>query len=151
MNIDISPMCQDHIQDLVALEEQCFSSPWTAGGFTAELDNPRAVFLVAVANNQLLGYMGFHNTFGEGYVTNIAVFPHHRGKGIGEALINRAIEIVHSLNMEFLSLEVRASNSKAISLYNKTGFTLVGSRKNAYDKPCEDGLVMTYYISKETI
>ena len=86
--------------------------------------------------------MGLSKIAGEGYVTNIAVLPEFRRKGIGRALLQYVINDCEN-QLEFISLEVRVSNDAAISLYKKFGFAEVGRRKRFYTHPDEDALIMT--------
>ena len=90
--------------------------------------------------------MGMHNICSQGYITNVAVFEQYRGKGIASALMEKIIGYAEKNNMEFISLEVRQSNHPAISLYLKYGFKKMGIRKNFYNKPCEDAVIMTRYF-----
>ena len=145
-NIKIIPMQKEHIKDIVELEKQCFSEPWSENALAEELDNNCAVFFIAIINNKLAGYMGMHNICSQGYITNIAVFEQYRKKGIASSLIEKIINYAVNNNMEFISLEVRKSNIPAISLYDKYEFKQMGIRKNFYKKPCEDAIIMTRYF-----
>ena len=100
-------------------------------------------FFVATQNGEVLGYVGISCILDEGYITNIAVFEEHRKKGVGTALINRLFSLASDIKLDFISLEVRASNETAISLYTKLGFKQEGRRKNFYTAPTEDALIMT--------
>ena len=139
-------MQKEYIKDIVELEKQCFSEPWSENALAEELDNNCAVFFIAIINNKLAGYMGMHNICSQGYITNIAVFEQYRKKGIASSLIERIINYAVNNNMEFISLEVRKSNIQAISLYDKYEFKQMGIRKNFYKKPCEDAIIMTRYF-----
>ncbi len=143
MNIEIEKMARHHIADLVEIENASFSRPWTCAGFEGELKNDTAVFLVAVENDKAVGYIGFHTVLDEGYIANIAVLPDYRKQGIASMLLNKAIETCKENNLAFLSLEVRKSNEKAISLYKKFAFETVGERKNFYSAPTENAYIMT--------
>ncbi len=137
--MQITLMQEQHIKELAILEKECFSSPWSQNSLREELENENACFLVALENEEVLGYVGSHIVLGEAYITNIAVFPLQRKKGIAKKLIKALCE-----KAEYsVSLEVRSSNKIAISLYESLGFTLCGKRKNFYDKPIEDALIFT--------
>ena len=142
-NIKIEKMTAEHIEGLVKIENASFSKPWTYSGFENELSNETANFLVAVYDSTEIGYIGFHTVLDEGYVANIAVLPEFRRHGIAGVLLENAIEICREKSLAFLSLEVRKSNEKAISLYNKFGFKNVGERKNFYTSPTENAYIMT--------
>ena len=146
MNLTIEKMTSVHIEELARLESECFSSPWSEDGLKSELDNNFARFYVAFLNGKIAGYIGSHNVLGEVYITNVAVFPEFRRKGVGKALVEFLVNEMKAENAEFVTLEVRKSNQNAISLYEKCGFQKVGERRNFYEKPIEDAILMTYYI-----
>lgn len=144
MNIDIIKMNESHLSQVAQLEIQCFSTPWSENALREELTNSFARFYVALCDGQVAGYMGAHNVVGEVYITNVAVLPQFRRQGIAEALIKNLTDVTFSEGAEFITLEVRKSNAGAIGLYSKMGFEIVGERKNFYENPREDALLMTY-------
>ena len=133
-----------HIPALVALEQVCFSEPWTAAGFEEELENPLAVFLVAEADGEAVGYMGFHDVVGEGFVTNVAVSPACRRQGIAARLLEAALAECDRRGVTRLCLEVRESNLPAIGLYTRFGFEQDGRRPRFYTAPTEDALLYSW-------
>lgn len=141
--MNILPMEKKHIAKVAELEKECFSEPWSEEGLSAELTKEEAHFFVYENDGSLAGYMGMHIILDECYVTNVAVFHSFRRKGIGEALVKHCIRKSADENCSFISLEVRVSNTAAISLYEKLGFLAVGERKNFYSHPQENGLIMT--------
>ena len=149
--ITLEKMTSAHIDDLVEIENSCFSRPWSRSGFEAELDNDTAVFFAAVNNGKAVGYIGFHTVLDEGYIANIAVEPSLRQKGIGALLLSTAVEYCKENGIAFLSLEVRKSNSSAISLYQKFGFETVGERKRFYSEPVEDADIMTLNFGGQSV
>ena len=146
MDLVIVKMTEAHIEEIAKLEKECFSSPWSEEGLKSELDNNFARFYVAFLGGKIAGYIGSHNVLGEVYITNVAVFPQFRRNGIGKALVEFLFNEMKSENAEFVTLEVRESNMNAISLYEKCGFEKVGERRNFYEKPIEDAILMTNYI-----
>lgn len=146
---EIVPMDHSHIEAVARLEKICFSSPWSEKSLMDEIDNRDAVFLVAVDGEKLLGYGGMHIPCGDCYIDNIAVFPEEQGKGIGRKIVEALIFEAKKINGNFISLEVRHSNSTAISLYTSMGFKNAGIRKSFYTNPTEDGLIMTKVINAE--
>lgn len=146
MRVEITEMTAAHIPKLAELEKECFSTPWTAEGLAQELCNPQAHFLVAEAQGEAVGYLGVQEIVGEGYITNIAVFPQYRGQGIAAALLQSAAEGAAERDCSFLTLEVRESNAPAIALYKKMGYTDVGQRKNFYRDPTENARIYTKYL-----
>lgn len=90
-----------------------------------------------------MGYIGAFTVCESCYISNIAVFPQHRRKGIGRLLLRKAAEQARKKGAESISLEVRPSNTAAISLYKSEGYEEVGLRKNFYRDPNEDALILT--------
>ena len=130
------------IKNIAELEKVCFSSPWSEKSIEDGMDYGTA-FFKAEYNGEFAGYIGVTAVSGEGYINNIAVVPDLRKKGIGSLLLDRAVVFSRGQKLEFLSLEVRASNLTAINLYSKAGFKEEGVRKNFYENPKEDGIIMT--------
>ena len=147
MDLIIAKMTVAHIEEIAILEKECFSSPWSEDGLNAELDNKFARFYVAFLEGEIAGYIGSHNVLGEVYITNVAVFPRFRRKGVGRALVELLVGEMRTENADFVTLEVRESNQNAILLYEKCGFEKVGKRKDFYEKPREDAVLMTKYIN----
>lgn len=128
---------------LAALEKECFSEPWHESALLDAMASEDYICLKAVCAGTIAGYALFQNICAEGYVCSIAVFAEMRQKGIGRALL-RAMKEYTDKNLQFLTLEVRPSNTPAIALYESEGFLPAGRRKNFYRKPTEDALLMTY-------
>ena len=146
MNIFIEKMKPSHIESLALLEKECFSTPWSEEGLRTELTNPNARFYVALSGGNVVGYIGSHNVLGEVYITNVAVSPSCRRQGVGNTLITHLLNICETEEADFVTLEVRKSNEGAIALYENAGFNNVGTRKNFYENPREDAILMTYYL-----
>ena len=147
--IYIEKMNVKHIPMLAEIEKACFSKPWSEDGFLAELNNDTANFYTAMEGEKAVGYMGFYIICGQGYVANVAVLPSYRRKGIACRLIENAVHICKNSGAEFLSLEVRVSNSAAVALYEKYGFEKVGERKNFYSAPVENAYIMTKSFTED--
>ena len=147
----IVPMNADHLDELERLERICFSRPWSKRMLAEELDNACAAFLVAedADSGKVLGYAGVLVMADEGYITNVAVFPEYRRHGIGAAIIEVFMNFARGNDLACLTLEVRPSNAAAIALYEGFGFAEVGRRKNYYDLPKEDALILTRYFKEE--
>lgn len=140
--MEIIPMTRQHVTQVAALEKLCFSAPWSEASVAGELDNPLSVWLVCVDRGKVLGYVGSQTVLDETDMMNIAVLPEARRAGIGERLIISLIELLKDRGSRSLALEVRASNTPAISLYKKLGFLQVGRRPNYYRGPREDALIL---------
>ena len=143
MYYEIVPMDRSHIPQILALEQACFSTPWTETMLTDALFDPQASFLVAEdEEGNVLGYAGLHVIVDEGYIDNIAVEPDARRHGVASALLDVYCRF-GGANLAFLTLEVRSSNAPAIALYEKHGFQRVGLRPGYYQHPREDAVIMT--------
>ena len=136
----ITPMTIDDAKDLAVLDQLCFAVPWSEKSFCEEANNPLATYFVAKEDDKIIGYGGIWNVSGEGQITNIAVHPDMRKKGIASMLLEALIECAKTCGKIFL--EVRESNTAAICLYEKYGFVKCGVRKNFYHSPVENGIVM---------
>lgn len=143
MEIKIARLDEAHVTDVAEIEKECFSAPWSENGIRSEVDNPTARFFVAVCDDKAIGYAGMHIVCGECYIANVAVLPKYRQMGIASRLLDKLNETAKSEKAEFITLEVRQSNEKAIKLYSKHGYRQVGIRKNFYAKPTEDAILMT--------
>ena len=149
MTYKLVPMTAEHIPQIAALERACFSRPWSEESLQGELWNDSAVIIVAEGEDgSVLGYAGLQTVLDEGYINNVAVDEKYRRQGIADELIAAFVRFGHA-KLAFLTLEVRASNAPAIALYAKHGFAEVGRRKNYYDDPKEDALLMTLTFADE--
>ena len=143
------PMSRDNVGQIADIEQECFSHPWSRRMLEEELDNLSASFIAAQAEDgTILGYAGLTVVLDEGYINNIAVREEYRKQGIASALLDVFVRFAQAHQLAFLTLEVRASNSAAIALYQKHGFERVGKRKNYYEAPKEDAILMTRTFKK---
>ena len=131
-----------HVAPIAELEKLCFSDPWSENSIAYELTSRLSYWLVAEEDGEVLGYIGSQSVLGESDMMNVAVHPDHRRKGIAEALILALSEELKLRNNTCLTLEVRASNTPAITLYEKLDFQQVGRRPNYYRNPKEDALIL---------
>ena len=142
--ISIVPMTSEHLDAVAALERLCFPNPWSRAMFAEELDNALSAYLVALDEaGTVVGYAGLQVILDEGTILNIAVHPDARRRGIASQLLQVFLNFAEGNDLAFLTLEVRASNYDAIALYGSRGFREVGRRKNYYEHPREDALIMT--------
>ena len=138
----ITEMNAAHVPQVAELERICFADPWSEKSVASELDNKWALWLVAVEDDRVIGYIGSQTSIDETDVMNVAVHPDFRRRDIAESLIIRLVEELKNRGSHALMLEVRASNAPAIALYEKLGFLQVGCRKNYYRNPKEDALIL---------
>lgn len=135
-------MEDSHVSGIANLEKRSFTDPWSEKSIAAELENPLSLWLVAIDEDKVVGYVGSQSVMGEGDMMNIAVDPAYRRRGIGGQLVENLVASLLKKGVHSLSLEVRVSNEAAISLYQKLGFREIGCRKNYYRHPREDGLIL---------
>ena len=140
--IFIREATMDDVPQIAELERDNFSLPWSENAIKESMEQ-KTLFLVAEKENKIIGYMGLTMVLDEGYVTNVAVNKDFRKMGVGTLLMNKAIDSAFLKGLAFISLEVRASNQNAISLYERLLFKNEGRRKNFYDNPKEDAIIMT--------
>jgi len=141
--IRIEPMTAEHIEQIHQLEKLCFpEDAWSMSTFKMELENSFSTYIVACENSVVLGYAGMHHVLDEAEIVNIAVSPNFRGQKIGNQLMQGLMTGILELGITAITLEVRASNSHAISLYQNYGFMPISIRTNYYRKPLEDAIVM---------
>ena len=151
MEYTIVPMDRSHVGQIAELERECFSTPWSEAMLTEALFDAQASFIVAEdEEGNVLGYAGLHVIVDEGYIDNVAVEPDARRHGVASALLDVFCRFGEA-NLAFLTLEVRASNQAAIALYEKHGFTQAGLRKNYYEKPREDAVIMTRFFQENGV
>ena len=150
MSFRIVPMTAAHLPQVAALEKVCFpADPWSEELFRAALECPDTTLLAAEKEDgAVLGYAVLSAVLDEGNLDNIAVAPRCRRQGMADTLLSALTDIGRT-KLSVLFLEVRVSNSPAITLYEKHGFVPVGRRKNYYETPREDALLMTLDLSKK--
>jgi ribosomal-protein-alanine N-acetyltransferase len=138
------PAARAHVPQVSAIEQACFSDPWSEASFRQAVDNPGVFFRVATegAGGQVVGYVVAWFAAGEGEIANVAVAPSGRGRGIGGLLLDAAIAAAGEHGAEALYLDVRESNARARSLYGSRGFVEVGRRRRYYRRPAEDAIVL---------
>jgi len=138
----ITEMKAHHVPQVAELEKICFSAPWSEASIAHELKTGYSFWFVAEDDGKVAGYIGSQVAFPEADVMNVAVRPEYRRRGIGQILVEMLTTHLRNMDCESLTLEVRASNLPAITLYEKLGFTQVGRRPNYYRDPKEDALIL---------
>lgn len=146
MAVQILDAQPHHLPQIEELEQQCFSIPWTWDQLMSQLPDDCHEFLAAEQKGKVLGYVGMMTVLDEGYISNVAVDPAFRRKGIADRLITELLDRARIRELSFVTLEVREHNKPAIALYRKHGFAPVGLRKNYYELPVENALLMTKYL-----
>ena len=144
MVIHITDAAPCHVPELGALERLCFSLPRTEEQLVRSLADEQQIFLAALDEaGRVLGYAGMTAVLDEGYIDNVAVLPELRRQGIAGLLLTELLRRSEERKLSFVTLEVREHNAPAVALYEKFGFSPVGLRKNYYEKPRENAILMT--------
>ncbi len=144
LHVRIVPMTAEYLDEVAELERICFPDPWSRNMLAEELDNDLSAFLVALDDGgKVTGYAGLQVILDEGNILNVAVRPEYRRQGIAGKLLEVFLNFAQAHQLRFLTLEVRASNYGAIALYGGRGFRSVGRRRNYYEHPKEDAIIMT--------
>jgi len=148
------PMTASDIEYVAAIERACFSTPWKSSAFISELGNPYALNIVikelhSLEKDRICAYSCNHVVEDELSVLRMAVAPEKQRLGIGEHLMDTVLQQAVHRGATKAFLEVRPSNTKALSLYRKLGFRVIGTRPNYYPETGENALVMMKQL-KET-
>lgn len=140
----------DDIEKVADIEASNFSLPWSQKSFADALLNENTLYVVAVEDDQIIGYAGAWCVFGEAEITNVCVDESARKRGVGTEIMKYLIEMGRERECDVFFLEVRESNEKAIGLYEKLGFIRIGIRKNFYERPVENAIVMSLMSASES-
>lgn len=140
--MEIRDAREGDIESIAGIERECFSPPWTPEQLRIQL-RPGHVFLAACEDGEVIGYAGLEHVLDEGYISNVATAPYRRRRGIAGALLRELEKRARALDLAFLTLEVREGNLPARALYAGLGYAVVGRRKNYYQNPREDAILMT--------
>ncbi len=138
----IRTMNEEDLPSVHEIECSIFSKPWSAADFLDSIKNRRNIYLVVEEQDEIAAYCGLWGVAGEGQIYNVAVKQALRGRGIGCFMLSALIELGRKQGLGTFTLEVRVSNLAAIALYRKLGFKDAGVRKNFYNAPAEDALIM---------
>lgn len=139
----IRKMISEDAAVVAAIEKEVFSLPWSEQSFRDAALKEANIYLVAELDGEVAGYAGAWGVFGEADITNVCVAPKYRKMGIADKLLNELLDIGRENNIDVFFLEVRESNQPAISLYEKNGFRKISIRKNFYERPVENAIVMS--------
>jgi ribosomal-protein-alanine N-acetyltransferase len=144
---DLSP---SFFQEIVSLDREVFSDPWSVVTWERTFKNPRSSFFTAHLGETLVGYLVAVTVLSVGEIHTLGVHPIYRRKKIATHLWHAFLSDFRQEGGEVVFLEVRKSNFPAIAFYKKMGFTLVGERKNYYYAPKEDAFLFRFIVHKRT-
>lgn len=149
-DIILRRMNEGDIDSVCAIEEKVFASPWSRQSFSDEMSNQLAVYIVAEAEGRVVGYIGAWRVLDEGHITNLAVEAEWRRQGLGRCLLRSMEALLYEEGIRHVTLEVRVSNTPALSLYRGMGYRERGIRKKYYQDNGEDAYIMWKHMKGET-
>jgi len=139
----IRRMEPEDVETVLSIESRVFTTPWQANTFLSLIGRSGSeLWVMEHPVVGILAYAVLWCILDQAELANIAVRSEYRGQGYASRLLERVLQIARDREVETIYLEVRASNTRALELYERFGFSQVGVRKNYYDKPKEDALVM---------
>jgi [ribosomal protein S18]-alanine N-acetyltransferase len=145
LDLEIRSLTPENLSAVVELDQACFGGLWTLEGYQRELDSPNSDLLglfSPFSTVNLLGMGCFWSILEEAHITILAVHPQYQHQGLGAALLYSLLKTAYDRGLERATLEVRASNSAAICLYQKFGFKTAGLRRRYYKDNGEDALIL---------
>ncbi|MGB1238023.1 MAG: ribosomal protein S18-alanine N-acetyltransferase [Pseudomonadales bacterium] len=149
------PLQQSDLSALCALETQCFEDAWSSSLLERQLAAPRTLNFACIENGQLCGFIFWSYVCDEAELLRVAVAPAARGQGLATELIGRSQQYLTQGNISQAFLEVRASNSRALSVYARCGYVQTGRRKGYYrstaSEPAEDALLLSCTLGVESV
>ena len=131
------------IEQVAAIEKSTFAMPWSENSFINACADENNVYLVCVIQEEVAGYAGMWTSFDEANITNVAVAKEHRERGYGRLLLEELEKCGLQKGVNTFFLEARESNFIARTLYERLGYQKIGNRKNFYEKPVENAIVMS--------
>ncbi len=138
----------EHLEEICAIEESSFTDPWSRGTLSQCIQGKFAAVLVALEDGDVLGHAIFNVMADEAELYNIAVRRESRGRGVGTALLQGTMRLARQAGAERMFLEVRKSNAAAREMYRKAGFAVCGQRRNYYEAPREDAMIMDIQLGE---
>ena len=140
--VKIREMLPNDADAVAKVERECFSVPWSRESFWSEAANENTLYLVAENDAEIVAYMGAWLLQGEAQITNIAVSPAFRRRGIARQILTEFVASIKKRGVTAMTLEVRPSNTAALALYAEFGFKDYGRRKGYYIDNGEDAVIM---------
>ncbi len=142
--LTIREMKPSDLQRVAEIEKQIFSMPWSKKGFADSIKQDCTLFLTVEEDGEIVGYCGLLQSFDEAEITNVAVEEKSRGQGIAKRMLKELLRRGSERGIRVYTLEVRKGNVPARNLYEKLGFQELGIRKNFYERPVEDAVIMNF-------
>lgn len=140
-NLTMRQANEADLDEIIAIEQESFTNPWTEEGWKRELENPLAYYEVLLYHDVVIGYVGAFLLGDEAHIGNVAIREEFRNNGYGRYMMNHYLFSLYEKEMTSATLEVRDDNYPAIVLYESLGFRVEGVRKNYYADVKRDGLI----------
>lgn len=139
------------LSEMERMEQACFTAPWSRAGLESDLLSPTSRWYGAAdrQTGHLAAFLGVHICLDEAEIVNVATHPDYRRLGLAEELLREFLRLHPALSQIFL--EVRESNTAARTLYAKLGFSAYAVRRNYYEKPTEDAVLMRLQINRREL
>jgi len=145
MEVTIEKMTKEHLEQIKDILQEQFDEFWNASVLDKELENPLSEYIVAICDNEVVGYAGLWKPIDEGHITNIVTKKDKRRNHIGTKMLEEIISLAKNKGLKCVTLEVNVHNESAINLYKKYNFKEVGKR-NKYYNNTDDAIIMTLEI-----
>lgn len=131
------PLHEDHLRQVMYIEQRAYEFPWSVGNFTDCLRSGYSAWAVENPYQELLAYGLMSMGAGEAHILNLCVAPEYQGQGLGRFLLEHFVGVARAAGTGLLLLEVRVSNAAALGLYLRSGFSELGRRPAYY--PAKNG------------
>lgn len=132
---------KEDASSITRLEPLIFGDPWTEDMVRSDLEAPISTYVIAEADGEVLGYIGYWKVLDECQINNVGVVPWMQRQGLGHMILSHVLKTTEEEGVKVWLLEVRAGNDPAINLYLKHGFKSIGIRRGYYEDG-EDAVVM---------
>ena len=151
VELTVASMGEADLDEVLAIERVSFVTPWTRAAFCYEIEqNKVARCTVMRAGERVVGYVCLWEIGHEIHITNLAVHPEWRRRGVGKRLLALTMAEGGGRGVTLAFLEVRPSNTHALRLYESLGFQVIGRRTGYYFDTGEDALVMEARLGGDT-
>jgi [ribosomal protein S18]-alanine N-acetyltransferase len=147
-------MSTQDIDAVLRVENLCYPNPWSREIFERELRADWSNLVVIDPEDesgQTIGHICYWVVHDELHILNVSVDPDHRRKGLARQMLTVALEVCTEQRLQYVTLEVRVSNTAAITLYESLGFRSIGRRKNYYSDNREDALVLALVLGDDPL
>ncbi len=147
----IRKMTEQDLDELMIIERDSFSLPWSRQAYESELQNQYANYLVCDWQGEIAAYVGMWTVFEDAHITNVAVARRFRRMGMGRILMLEEEKLALAKQASRILLEVRPSNIAALTMYDELGYLPTSMRKQYYSDNQEDAIIMTKFLNQEKL